>query len=60
MIKVQLNSEFKLTAPGELAIHAFMESENENEERVKENYKLIDDAVDKYLQQLNSECKYDV
>lgn len=57
---IQLNSEFKLTGPGELAIHGFMESENENEEKVKENYKLIDHAVDQYLQQLNSKYENDV
>lgn len=54
LCEVQLNDEFKMTAPQESLIHAFMEIEKVDENTIDSLYSIMDTAVQRYLGQLSS------
>lgn len=55
-VHFQLNSEFKTTPSNELLIQAFMEGEEVDRNKIDGLYEMMDNAVDVYLKNLNSNC----
>lgn len=53
-LEMQLNEEFKMTAPQESLIHAYMETEIVDESSIDSFYSMMDTAVQDYLNQLSS------
>lgn len=49
-----MNDEFKMTAPQESLIHAYMEMETVDENTVNSLYTIMNNAIQSYLDQLAS------